>query len=195
MRKRKWTDDDMLDCESLEELERLYGDQAYFGEVLDGYMDQYAEVFDNYVSKRADVAEFGVHRCASSTYLLRRCANLHSWEISRKHYTAHAALMALAEGRWNLHYGDSRGANLPLVHTLFIDSAHTYDQMEAELDHAHPRVSKYIILHDTTTSWWIGHGHSIGIGPAVRDFLAATPQWKEEERFWPAPGMMVLSRV
>ena len=64
-----------------------------------------------------------------------------------------------------------------------------------ELAHAPQFVQNHIILHDTTTSWWIGHGNGGGIGRAVREFLAATPKWTERERFWPAPGMMVLSRV
>lgn len=195
MRKRKWTDEDMLACKTLEELEGLYGDQAYYGEVMDGYMDQYAEVFDQYVSNSDDVAEFGVHRCASSTFLLRRCKNLHSWEISRKHFEAHRALMRLAEGRWTLNYGSSLTSALPAVDVLFIDSSHTYGCMQAELHYASVRVSQHIILHDTTTSWWIGHANTKGIGPAVREFLEATPTWREEERFWPAPGMMVLSRA
>lgn len=195
MPKFKWTVEEMLECKSLEELEGLYGDQAYYGEVMKGYMAQYAKVFDLYVRPEMDVAEFGVHRCASSTYLLRRCATLHSWEISRGRAPEHDALMRLAEGRWNLHYEDSRKAKLPPVHVLFIDSAHTCEQMKAELATAPPSVSKHIIIHDTTTSWWIGHGNVKGIGPAVREFLERSSEWREEERIWPAPGMMVLSRV
>lgn len=195
MGKQKWTVEEMLECKSLGELENLYGDQAYYGEVMKGYMAQYAEVFDRYVRPEMWVAEFGVHRCASSTYLLRRCAALHSWETNRGRAPEHEALMRLAEGRWKLNYEDSRKAKLPLVHVLFIDSDHTYAQMKAELATAPPSVSHHIIIHDATTSWWIGHGNVKGIGPAVREFLSWSSEWKEEERIWPAPGMMVLSRV
>lgn len=191
--KKKWTVDDMLACESLDELEALYGDQSYYGETMLGYMEQYRTVFDRYIRPSDTVAEFGVHRCASSTHLLRRCKRLLSWEISRKREPEHQALARLTD-RWALTYGDSRTAALDVVDALFIDSDHIGPQMRAELAHAASHVSRYILLHDTTTSWWIGHGNAEGIGPAVREFLDSTEEWIVVERLWPAPGMMVLGR-
>ena len=118
-----------------------------------------------------------------------------SWEISQKRAPEHQALAALAGPRWILTYGDSKVADMPRVDTLFIDSDHIGPQMRAELAHVHNHVDRYIILHDTTTSWWIGHGNVEGIGPAVREFLASNETWIEVERLWPAPGMMILGRV
>ena len=76
---------------------------------------------------------------------------------------------------------------------LFIDSCHNYEHVMAEFRFA-PRVSKYIVMHDTSEEW-INIG---GIGPnyARRDFLAAHgDQWKMILNLQNCNGLTVLERI
>ncbi len=180
-------------CASLAHAESQFEDCKYYGERLTGSTDQLRTVFDKYVRPLDKVAEFGVQKCVSSVLLLQRCARLHSWEIGTNRKEQQAAVVALAEGRWTLTYGDSRKSKLPDVDVLFIDSSHFYQCTRDELFHAAPKVGRYIILHDTTTHWWTVRDEPKGIGHAVREFMEVNP-WRILERFWPAPGVMVLGR-
>ena len=185
--------DPISGCRDLAEAEEHFGDREFYDEIAHGYVQQLRTAFDRYVRPSDEVAEFGVHKCGTTVLLLQRCKHLYSWEIGQKRKPRHDAVMALAGDRWTLTYENSRLFSLP-VDVLFIDSDHVYDCMKAELWHA-PLVRRYIILHDTTTHWWIGHGGAKGIGPAVREFLRDNTRWREVERFWPAPGIMVLGRL
>lgn len=97
---------------------------------------------------------------------------------------------------------------------LFIDTWHVYGHLKRELARWHPRVRKYIILHDTTVDEWLGEtirngwdaarqsretGIPVdeirkGLWPAVAEFLVAHPEWKLRERFVNNNGLTVLER-
>ena len=185
---------DFSACSTLAEAERHFTDGKYYGEVLTGYLQQLRDVFDRYVRPDDEVAEFGVQKCVTSVLLLQRCKHLWSWEISKARKAQQKHAMALAGGRWTLTYGDSRKSDLPEVDVLFIDSDHVYECTKAELAHAAPKVRRYIIIHDTTLHWWVGHKGAQGIGQSVREFIDRG-EWREVERLWPAPGVVVLGRT
>ena len=78
---------------------------------------------------------------------------------------------------------------------LFIDTDHTYLQASSELKiHAH-KVSKYIILHDTSTFGYkdIG-GNGPGIMPAVTEFVDANKEWSIVEQYTNNNGLTILGR-
>jgi hypothetical protein len=47
--------------------------------------------------------------------------------------------------------GDSREVTIIPTDMLFIDTLHTGEQLETELERHHDKVMRYIVLHDTTT--------------------------------------------
>ena len=90
-------------------------------------------------------------------------------------------------------------------HLLFIDTWHAYKQLIAELRLHQANVSKYIVLHDTTS--YANHDESsyeslgedwkaqgIGLWKAVEDFLIEFPAWEIEHRYTHNNGLTILRR-
>ena len=77
---------------------------------------------------------------------------------------------------------------------LFFDSKHTYDQVSAELGYA-PMVRKYMVFHDTELFGQIGEDGTLGIWPAIEEFLAANPSWQIKARRTNNNGLTVLERI
>lgn len=94
---------------------------------------------------------------------------------------------------------------------LFIDSLHTYCHLTHELETFSPKVNKYIALHDTSAPWGNQEDSAYsgdyteypkeysrkkkGLWPAVKDFLAAHPEWQLRTRYTNNHGLTVLERV
>lgn len=111
---------------------------------------------------------------------------------------------------------DSAKVNLPKVDLLFIDSWHVYAHLKRELDNNHDKVSKYIIMHDTTIfehlsesicfGWDVrkqsietGYPEDeirIGLWPAVEKFLNENKDaWRLKQRFTNNNGLTILERI
>lgn len=90
---------------------------------------------------------------------------------------------------------------------LFIDTWHVYPQLKRELYRWHGSVSKYIIMHDTTTFGYRGEGEVIkgssysksdienGLIPAIYEFLMDNTNWVIKEKFENNNGLTVLERI
>lgn len=82
---------------------------------------------------------------------------------------------------------------------LLIDTYHEYNQMKQELSLHGNKSNKYIILHDTTTFGEFGETfkvpNTIGIWPAVEEFLQKNPNWKIQERLTNNNGLTILKRI
>lgn len=102
---------------------------------------------------------------------------------------------------------DSISYNFESCDLLFIDTWHTYRQLISELITHQHRVTKYIILHDTTTyasedeaNWAqspepnFGGEIKKGLWTAVEDFLSHFPEWELYERYTNNNGLSILKR-
>lgn len=94
---------------------------------------------------------------------------------------------------------------------LFIDSLHTYCHLTYELEKFSPKVSKYIAMHDTSTSFetiddngYYGNYSEYppeydrtkrGLWPAIEDFLQKHPEWTLHQRNFNNYGLTVLTRT
>lgn len=94
---------------------------------------------------------------------------------------------------------------------LFIDTLHTYNQLNSELKKHNSKVNKFIILHDTETFGYkdepiYSHASNIvkninsskvGLMNAINDFLESEDgkNWKIKELFKNNNGLCVLERV
>lgn len=79
---------------------------------------------------------------------------------------------------------------------LFIDTLHNYSQLKEELRLHADKVSKYIVLHDTTLfelNDEVGGGP--GLWPAVEEFLNWNSEWEIKERYTNNNGLTVLRRI
>jgi hypothetical protein len=113
------------------------------------------------------------------------------------------------------HQASSLDCPIEATELLFIDTWHVYGQLKRELERWNSHVSKYIIMHDTTVDEWAGetirlkwnpkeqseksgipvHEITKGVWPAIREFLAAHPEWKLRERYSNNHGLTILERV
>jgi hypothetical protein len=81
---------------------------------------------------------------------------------------------------------------------LLIDTYHEYNQIKQELKLHANKVRKYLIFHDTTTFGEFGETfkvpNTIGIWPAIEEFMLENKEWKIEERLTNNNGLTILKR-
>lgn len=103
---------------------------------------------------------------------------------------------------------DSISYKMEQCDLLLIDTWHTYRQLISELITHEANVSKYIILHDTTSyavedeaNWAVSPEPNFegevkqGLWAAVEDFLTHYPQWTIEKKYTHNNGLTILKRV
>ena len=79
---------------------------------------------------------------------------------------------------------------------LFIDTGHHLDCIEKELELHGNKARKYLVFHDTETFRWKGDiPNSIGIWPAIEDFMINNEHWALKEHFTNNNGLTILERV
>jgi len=78
---------------------------------------------------------------------------------------------------------------------LFIDTFHSFGQLQAELELHAPKVRKYIITHDTATFGVVGEDKkSPGLINAIEQFISSGV-WKKVKEFKNNSGLIVLKRA
>jgi hypothetical protein len=81
---------------------------------------------------------------------------------------------------------------------LFIDTYHEYNQLKQELHLHSDKVRKYLIFHDTTTFGDNGETfkeqNTLGIWPAIQNFLDSKKEWSLLERFTHNNGLTILKK-
>ncbi|NGX36955.1 MAG: hypothetical protein K1000chlam2_00101 [Chlamydiae bacterium] len=97
------------------------------------------------------------------------------------------------------------------VEMLFIDSLHTYCHLTYELEKFSPKISKFIVMHDTSAPWGDADDTQYqgdyseypsfidrskrGLWAAVEDFLTRHPEWMLYERRFNHHGLTILKRI
>lgn len=97
------------------------------------------------------------------------------------------AWMAKEEGTdWSFVKASSLEITFTRTDLLFIDTIHSYEQLSAELKRHSPRVTKYIIMHDTNLP---------EMTKALDEFLTGNFDWKIKEVVDSGTGLTVLQRI
>jgi hypothetical protein len=80
---------------------------------------------------------------------------------------------------------------------LFIDTLHTYGQIKKELELHGNKPHKFLVFHDTYSQGAnsLDVVGEVGIMPAIEEFMAENPQWKEIYRANFNHGLLVLERT
>jgi cephalosporin hydroxylase len=82
---------------------------------------------------------------------------------------------------------------------LMIDTYHEYNQIKNELKLHSNKARKYLIFHDTTTFGQFGETfkepNTVGIWPAIEEFLNENPNWKIQEFLTNNNGLTVLKNT
>jgi len=80
---------------------------------------------------------------------------------------------------------DDLTIELPEVDMIFIDTDHTYDQLDKELKLHGNKAKKYLIFHDTNQEDMVS---------AIYEFLERENNWKVIEHFYNNNGLMILEK-
>ncbi len=92
--------------------------------------------------------------------------------------------------------GDTTKVNIQQVDLLFIDTLHVCSQLRVELNRHSNKVKKFIILHDTETFGVKGElKKTIGLQPAIDEFLHLNDDWRVREVFKNNNGLTILERI
>lgn len=137
------------------------------------------------------VTEFGVREaystCAIIDGLRGRFATLVSYDIDAPAVGDIVEHARANEVNWVFHQEDTLTTD-PIVTTdlLFLDSAHTYDQVKAELERHASRVKRFLVFDDVTI--FGKHGDPTGntgyICPGVRGIMPAIQEFRDANPFW-----------
>lgn len=118
-------------------------------------------------SKCTSIAELGVREGNSTlAFLFSRPSLLFSVDLRPKPNFDNLVPPMTC---WQFVLADSREVILPKVDLLLIDTTHTYSHLKAELDRHVPKVSKFIILHDTETYKRFGYVRNSNLYPDRTD--------------------------
>ena len=153
-------------------------------------------VLHKFASSVRHVTEFGVRTGNSTTALLHAGPDrLIGYDVFRQPEVALLEAAARHEGlTFRFMLQDIRGLpDIEPTDLLLLDSVHTHEQVAFELRFA-PRVSRYIMLHDTETFGDVGENGGPGIWPAVAEFLRSSPDWELLQHDPRENGLTILRR-
>ena len=145
---------------------------------------QHLPTLRKYAAQANRVAEFGVEFGNSTIALL---AGRPRWMRSYDCQPAQIKEMPQVSTDWKFILQDDSEVDLPVVDLLFIDTDHTYDVLDRELRQHAGKVTRWIILHDTTTF--------PDMRRAMVDFLSRQDQFRVEREWTNNNGLTVLERV
>lgn len=120
------------------------------------------------------IVEFGTRAGCSTVAFLAGGAEVWSYDIAPQQFECPGDIAY----RWHFTQADTKLLpDIPECDLLFIDTIHTYFQVQAELRFA-PKAKRFIALHDTVIYGKTGDDGSLGINLAIFDFLCANPEWR-----------------
>lgn len=85
--------------------------------------------------------------------------------------------------------GNTLEIHIEATDLLFIDTAHTYAQLSAELARHANKVKHFLVFHNTH------YPYGLELLPAILEFLAANSQWRVKYHTGECQGFTVLQRI
>src|SRR5574343_628325 len=156
-------------------------------------INEHLPTLRKYAMKCAHVTEFGVRNAVSTVALAAGFPKrMVSYDIRPMPEAIERII--IGEVDFTFRLADVLQIEIDPTEVLFIDTLHTYDQLNAELVKHADKVSKYLILHDTETFGIVGEKRQRGIMPAIDEFLLMNPIWRFHEIYRNNNGLMVLRR-
>ena len=161
-------------------------------------INEHLPLLHNLANRCSHVTEFGVRWGTSSRALLAsKAAKVRMYDIQIDENVASLVSTCQHHGRDVVYkIPDVLGLEIEPTELLFIDTLHTYGQLQSELERHAWRVSRYIAFHDTQTFGTVDEPGFPGPGllPAILEFLAANPQWQVYYHTTRNHGFTVISR-
>ena len=148
------------------------------------------------------VVEFGTQMCRSTVaFLLGAKKHVYSYDIEEYRDTTRQ-VREWAGDVWTFEIADSRNVGIPECDLLFIDTEHTFVQLEAELKNAGHKARRYLVFHDTTLFGLedaSGRGEDTvprtpGLLAAITAYQQQNPAWQSSALYTDRYGLLVLER-
>lgn len=96
---------------------------------------------------------------------------------------------------FQFHLQDTRAVMIEETDLLFIDTLHTYAQVRDELASNGNQARKWLVFHDTELFKLLGEKpNSIGIWPAITDFVVHNPHWRLHKHYSHNNGLTTFRR-
>ena len=142
------------------------------------------------------VTEFGVRDGQSTRAFLAADCILRSYDLYIEQNVKKLFDLATASSLDKQYIqGSSLDVVIERTDLLFIDTDHNYNQLKKELYLHNSYVSKYIVMHDTTTYGGPSQGDPIGLLAAVMEFLADYNDWRVKYHTHHNNGLTILERI
>ena len=152
------------------------------------------------------VTEMGVHEGISTRAFLCEDVVLRCYDLT--HYPEITNLINIAkESGKDIQYVQTDVLDITIEETdlLFIDTWHVYEQLKEELKLHSSKVKKYLVFHDTQTFGTSGHDTSmtshyggkvgtLGLLPAIIEFIIDHPEWRFKIHKTNNNGLTVLEK-
>lgn len=172
---------------------------------------EHLNTLKDYGEKCSHITEMGVRWGASTiAFLSSKPKKMVSYDII-SNQSIDEIIKEAKEEKLNFNFikGDSLNIEIEPTEILFIDTLHTYNQLYNELVKHHSNVSKYIILHDTTSFGRVDeniYNHAsddvknmsktkVGVRTAMEDFLNEVGGWEIEKDFTNNNGLTILKKI
>lgn len=167
--------------------------------VIPGDINEHLETLKSYAEKCNHVTEMGMREGTSTTDLLMgKPKTLITYDITprQKDIDYLSGEAAKQDTIFQFKLENTLTAQIEETDFLFIDTEHTYNQLIVELKQA-GKVRKYLAFHDTVSFGVEGErGHdSVGILPAIKEFMDNHPEWQVLEDRKNNNGLLVLGRI
>jgi len=174
-------------------------EQKYFQSILArSDINEHLQTLYLYAKKCDFITEFGVRDVVSTwAFANARPKSLVCVDI-KKSKNVDEFLSICSSENVNAKFVLSNTLEITIEPTdlLFIDTLHNYSQLIGELSRHSSSVSKYIIMHDTSTYGERDEvGNGCGLKRAISEFLVSNKDWFIKETFTNNNGLTVLERV
>jgi len=163
----------------------------------DDSVKPHMHIFADYASQCNSITELGIDSgCATLAFLNSGCKKVYSYNVVTSPNALKIKQAAREDGMFfKLSSKDNLKVKINKTDLLYIDTDHWYGQIKAELEHHHPRVKKWIMMHDTETFGTVNpFDGRPGMRAAIYEFLEAHPEWQMKEHFEIGHGLTILER-
>lgn len=155
-------------------------------------------VLKSFADQCESVIEFGVRSGMSSrAFLASSAQTIKMYDLMLDWNVSQLVEFCASHGRQVL-YQAANTLELEPQNTdmLFVDTLHTYHQLQAELARHGGSVNKFIAFHDTQTFGTVDETQNgPGLVPAMLEWLAANPSWRVVYHTYLNNGLTVLGRT
>lgn len=178
--------------------------ESLYTEVRDTPSDisEHVPTLRRLASECGHVTEFGVRSGNSTRAIMAGWpGRLVSYDITENEYVQGLFKQFQDEGySYDYIIADVLTVDIDSTDMLFIDTWHAYDQLSEELSRNAPKVSRYIVMHDTVTFGLEGEKcyhkePTNGLLAAIGEFLVNNRDWRVAEHYTNNNGLTVLHRL